>query len=69
MRIRSFVFVWGSLLVGSSLAVAAQAGISSAQNATQASSDSCERLAKLELPNAKIAMAEAVRRGDLCRSA
>ncbi len=63
MRISSFVFVPGSLLLSGALAVAAQAGVPSAQNAGQPSVDSCERLAKLELPNAKITMAKAVPAG------
>ncbi|MGA8740090.1 MAG: tannase/feruloyl esterase family alpha/beta hydrolase [Terracidiphilus sp.] len=44
------------------LAVAAQA-VASVQTAVQPSADSCERLAKLELPNAKITMAKAVPAG------
>ncbi len=63
MRIRSLVFVSGSLLLSGALAVAVQAGISSAQNAVLASADSCERVARLELPNAKITMAKAVPAG------
>jgi feruloyl esterase len=58
MRILPFFFVSGSLLLGGTLTVAAHA-----QNDTQASNDSCERLTKSELPNATIISAKSVAAG------
>lgn len=58
MRILPFFFVSGCLLLGGALTVVAHA-----QNDAQASNDSCERLAKSELPNASITSAKSVAAG------
>jgi hypothetical protein len=63
MRILPILLVSGSLLVSGTLAVAAPLNAAPAQTAAQQSSDSCERLARLELPNAKITMATVVAAG------
>jgi feruloyl esterase len=58
MRIRRFLFVPGSLLLGGALTLGA-----SAQNHAQLSTDSCERLAKSEFPKASITTAKAIAAG------
>ncbi|MGC1423702.1 MAG: tannase/feruloyl esterase family alpha/beta hydrolase [Terracidiphilus sp.] len=63
MRILGSLFVSGSLLFGSAFAVAAPAATDSAQN-TVSSSDSCARLASLELPNVSITTANVVAPGS-----
>ncbi len=63
MRIRSFVFVSGSLLLGGALAAAVQANPASAQSTVGSERDGCARVAGLELPNVSIITAKVVAPG------
>ncbi|MGA8090284.1 MAG: tannase/feruloyl esterase family alpha/beta hydrolase [Terracidiphilus sp.] len=63
MRILSVLSVSASLLLSSHSVIAASAGETQVQSAAPVSSESCERLASLELPNASITMAKAVAAG------
>lgn len=63
MRILLLLVVSGSLFLNSSLAFAAPANPASAQSTAQASSESCARLAGIELPNTKITMAKVIAPG------
>ena len=63
MRILPLLSVSVSLLLSGNPVIAAHAGETQAQSAAPASSESCERLAKAELPNASITTAKAVAAG------
>jgi hypothetical protein len=63
MRILSILTVSASLLLCRSTVVAASASETQTPSSAPVSSESCERLAKLELPNAGITMAKAVAAG------
>ncbi len=63
MRIRLFLSVSASLLLSNISLVTASAGETQVQISAPVSSETCERLATLELPNASITMAKAVAAG------
>jgi hypothetical protein len=63
MRILTLLSVSVSLFLSGNPVIAAPAGETQAQNPATASSESCERLAKVELPNASITTAKAVAAG------
>jgi len=63
MRILPMLVVSGSLLLSCAFTVAATANPASAQGTAQSSSDSCARIAGLELPNASITTAKVVAPG------
>src|ERR1700760_5092078 len=63
MRILAFLYVSVSLLLSGDSVIAAPVGEAQVQSAAPVSSDSCERLAKMELPDASITTAKAVAAG------
>jgi hypothetical protein len=63
MRILTFLSVSASLLLSGNAVIAAPSGETQAQSTSPSSSESCEGLARLELPNASITTAKAVAAG------